>query len=475
MADRINNSEGEFEAIGRGIGKEISGPRLSYDRQYIKFLESSRFFNKKFEPIRPEAAPGYYVLLMNEDEQYDHELSIEIFNAANFKKIPPSGMPPNLETLSKNPGFEEMATPETKRLCEIPGVTKALYTFVEVFDSDRPLSERDEEDSRGRIVKKEYSLRTAKNRAEVNVCRNAIALEIRNNVINGYIKRGQKLNSEEINRKCIEAEQVAFAIAYVGGLFDSLDSIWSDKGRERPFECFNDCVKIPMKLAMNPMDWIVLTFNKTEDDVSPYPGKLGTWGDEQARKSNNNIKLEIKKVKFITNEDDPKQKDEFWRVSDGGSSITVPECCPRKLIRSVFEETKIKRGGLEIPLINFIRANQDIPWDEVKDSMWSDYAMLISKAAVISDHLQGKVPIQWGDTDRYTGWVRDIENALSRFGLRKNENVKRWILYASVGLNPKKRAPELQTRSNVLSISYAFGPKGSNYLPKDKLFFPRDK
>lgn len=473
MADRINQNGDDFEAIGRGIGKEISGPRLSYDRQYTKFLESSRFFNKRFESIRPEAAPGYYVL-MNESEQIDHDLSIEIFNAANFKKMPPSGMPPNLDTLSKNPGFEEMATPETKRLCEIPGVTKALYTFVEVFDSDRPLGEREEEDNRGNLVIKEYSLRTAKNRSEVNVCRNAIALEIKNNVINGYIRRGQRLDDSEIKRKCIEAEQIAFALAYVGGIFDSLDSVWSDEGRERPFECFNDCVKLPMKLAMNPMDWIIITFNKTEDDVSPYPGKLGVWGFDQAMASNGGKKLKIKMVRFIDNEDDPALKDRFWKVFGGGDSITVPECCPRKLVKSVFEETKVKRGERDVPIIDFIRAGEDIPWDEVKDSMWSDYSTLISKAAVISDHLQGKVPIQWGDTNKYTGWARDIEGALSKFGLRKSDSVKRWILYATLGVDPKKRAPYIASRTDKLASPTSLGETGANFLSKDKMFFPWD-
>ncbi len=471
MAENQTIGPGDLEALGRGIGKEISGPRLPYERQYVKFLDSSRYFNKRFDPIRPEAVPGYYAQ-MSEDEQSDHELYIEFFNAANFKKIPPQGLPPNLETLSKNPGFAELSTSETEKLCQIPGVYKALTIMVQNFDNDSPLGIRHNGE--------EYSLRTAKNRKEVDNCRKEIAKSIRSFVVSEYrTKRGvsfDRVNEKDlIDLKCREAEQAAFALAYIGGVFDGGDSVWTDSGRQRAKSCFNDCVNVPMALAMCPMDWIVNTFKKSEDEVAPYPGKFGEWAYEQAVISNGGGELKIDNIYFISNEDDPKNGENFWRVVDGGKSIIVPECCPRRLIGSIFDETTVKAGGRQVPLIEFIRRGQEIPWDEVADTFWSDYGTKISKAAVISDYLQGKVPVKWGDTDFVTGWVSNIKNALSKFGLRRDDSLKRWIIYA-MGINTKKRAPELQVRSSSLRIASTLGDKGLRFVSStNMLFFPKDR
>lgn len=173
--------EGVAREIGKGIGEAIIGPRLSADVKYQKFLKSARYFNKKFEPIRPEAAPDFYVN-MTDEERDDHELTIEFLNAANFKKMPPGGLPPNLDTLGKNPGFQEIATPETQRLCEIPGVEKCLQVYVEVFDTDRELATRERTLENGDVVSEGYTLRTAKNRKEVDECRKKIAVELRDQV-----------------------------------------------------------------------------------------------------------------------------------------------------------------------------------------------------------------------------------------------------------------------------------------------------
>lgn len=467
MADR------NMYELGRGIGESIIGPKLTPEEKYNDFLNEVRYFNEPFDK-RIIKEQTYYIQ-MNERDRAEHLMFVELVNVARNKKAPNPQLPPNLDTLA-NAGFEGLALDETVKLYNKPGVRVALETIVANFDNDSPLGLRSNGDT--------YSLRTASNKHEVDVCRQAISDAIKDKVISECkSKRGEILSakksedSERINRRVREAEQIAFTMAYIGGVFDSIDSQWSNVGRTRAPKCMNEyLVNVPMKLAANPMDWLLSTFKKPEDDVNPV-GALGPWGYIQALASNNGRPLDkIENVYFIANENDPKQKNNYWRVSDLGRTIIVPECYPRKLLRSVFEETTVEVGDEKVQLIEFIRNGKEIPWDEVATTMWSDFSSKAKKASVISDHLQGRVPIKWGDTDNVSGWVNNINSALSKFGLRKSSSVKRWILYSTLRLRDDVRYPMLNDRTTRLAVIASLGEKDAKFLKdKNELLFAWDQ
>ncbi len=130
-----------------------------------------------------------------------------------------------------------------------------------------------------------------------------------------------------------------------------------------------------------------------------------------------------------------------------------------------------------MPLLDLIRQSYDgsISWDNVEgEDMWGTYGFRLGKAGAIWDLLQGKSLIRWGEYENVGLWIQDTNNALSQFGLTRESSVKRWILYASTGIDPKKREPRLRDRTRKLHILGQLGPRLGNYLPHDKLLFPWD-
>ena len=445
----------------------IQGPRLSTDEKYQSFLKDQEWFNKPIQPINVETAPVYYVE-MTRDEREIHNIVIEFTNAANFKKT--RAIPPTLEVLSKYEGWGGLQTPEVKKLYEVPGVRSALERYIKIYDTDEIMGTRKNSKT---IEEESFSLRTAKSREQVLKCRENIRNDIKEDVLKGYKQRGKLTeNKETLNLKAREAEQIAFTLLYLGNTFESLDSKYNDMGRIRPSECMNDLVNIPIKFAMNPMDVLLGTFSKEGSEVLLY-GKFGEWAYNMAVESNNGKKLSVENVHFMADEN--KNPKDYWRVSNGGKDIIVPECYPRDLVKSVWEEVTANEGGEKIKLIDYLRAGNEIPWNNVSDSMWIDYALKIGKAGVLSDTLQGKLPIKWGDVDAIRDWVQNTLGALAKFELREADSVKRWMLYASIGIDSKSREPKFNNPSMRATVLVALGPKRNNYLDYDKLLFPWDR
>jgi len=475
MADRTPSTNNSAYEMGRGIGETLRGPQLETNEKFLEFLDETEWFNSRFGKERlPETS---YYALMTPEERKDHKYIIDISNAANWKNSPPQGSPPNLDTQSKCPEFNSMKGPETKRLYKIPGVRQSLELYVQYYEADKKFGTRTDPVSGEDF---EYSLRTANSFEELNICRNAIKDEISVNTFIQYRNNVRELNEQELNLKCREAEQVALSILYTGNYFESKDSEWNNMGRLRPIACFNDLVVVPHKFAMKPADMTVLTLSKDNKELLPQ-GKLGEWGYAQAIESNNGIKPNIKEVKFMANENDPKTKNDYWRVYGLGLNdenekthgIIIPECFPRQLVGSILEETKVGDTGRD--LLSYLQAGEEIPWDAVKSNMWSDYQLKLANAQGLIELLKGDNPIQWGANEKSTKWARDVEKLLSKFGLRKNESIQRWILYASAGINLKSRYPKIAVASTKLAIFYALGTNGANYLPTNNLLFSWDQ
>lgn len=455
----------------------IQGPRLSTDEKYQSFLKDQEWFNKPIQPINVETAPVYYVE-MTRDEREIHNIVIEFTNAANFKKT--RAIPPTLEVLSKYEGWGGLQTPEVKKLYEVPGVRSALERYIKIYDTDEKMGTRKNSKTN---EEENFSLRTAKSREQVLKCRENIRNDIKKDVLKGYKQRGKSTeNKETLNLKAREAEQIAFTLLYLGNTFESLDSKYNDMGRIRASECMNDLVNIPIKFAMDPMDVLLDSLKKDRAGAMPH-GRLGEWAYNQALASNGGNAPSIESVQFIADENNPRSKNDFWRVSSLGKNdkkeethrIIIPECYPRDLVKSLWEESEANVVDKKVKLIDFLRKGEEIPWNNVSDSMWIEYSLKIGKAGVLSDTLLGKNPIKWGDNDTVGDWIQTTQNALARFGLRNADSVKRWMLYASMGIDSKNRAPKLRDQNRKLDILSNFGPKVSNYLQWNKLLFPWDQ
>lgn len=445
----------------------IQGPRLSTNEKYQSFLRDQEWFNKPIQPINVETAPVYYVE-MTRDEREIHNIVIEFTNAANFKKT--RAIPPTLEVLSKYEGWGGLQTPEVKKLYEVPGVRSALERYIKIYDTDEKMGTRENQKTH---KEENFSLRTAKSREQVLKCRENIRKDIKKDVLKGYRQQGKPIeNKETLNLKAREAEQIAFTLLYLGNTFESLDSKYNDMGRIRASECMNDLVNIPIKFAMDPMDVLLDSLKKDRAGAMPH-GRLGEWAYNMAVESNNGNELSVENIHFMVDEN--RNLKDYWRVSNGGKDIIVPECYPRDLLKSVWEEITANEGEVKTKLIDYLRAGKEIPWNNVSDSMWIEYSLKIGKAGVLSDTLLGKNPIKWGDNDTVGDWIQTTQNALARFGLRNADSVKRWMLYASMGIDSKNRAPKLRDQNRKLDILSNFGPKVSNYLQWNKLLFPWDQ
>lgn len=460
-------SESDAYKLGRGLGETLKGPQLSKDEKYQSFLRDQEWFNKPIQPINAETAPVYYVEMTRKEREI-HDIVIEFTNAANFKKT--RAIPPTLEVFSKYEGWGGLQTPEVKKLYEVPGVRSALERYIKIYDTDEKMGEREIQKNH---IPEEFSLRTAKSREQLLVCRERIREDIKKGVLIGYKQQGKQIeNKELLDLKSREAEQIAFTILYIGNTFESLDSKYNDMDRIRPAECMNDLINIPIKFAMDPMDVLLDSLKKDRAEAVPH-GRLGEWAYNMAIESNHGKKLSIENVHFMVDEN--KNPKDYWRVSNNGKDIIIPECYPRDLLKSVWEEVTANEGEVKTKLIDYLRAGKEIPWNNVSDSMWIEYSLKTGKAGVLSETLLGKNPIKWGDNDAVGDWIQTTQNALARFGLRSADSVKRWMLYASVGIDDKVREPKLRDKGRKLGIKSRFGPLTGNYLSHEKLFFPWDK
>jgi hypothetical protein len=466
------------------LSKVLFGDRLSTDEKYLEFLKDEQWWRKPIPAINADAPPSYYVE-MTPYEREVHQTRIEFTNAGVFKKGKVN--PPTLDTLTKYEGWAGLATPETKILYEIPGVRKAMEMYIKMVDDDDFVKLT-------RVDGTEYSIRTSQNRDEVMNFRSYVREAIAGDIAHEYKLYAATPNFDPKDRikmkkkgllkldttrgdkkllqfKCREAEQIACTMLFIGNTFEGLDSIWGTDSRERGPETFSDLVNVPIKLAMNPLDYLVSSFKKGSEELSTV-GKFGGWGYNMAVESNGGFPLNnIEEIVIVPAEKG--QENRFWTVDRGGRRIFVPECYPRKLVGSVWEETTVEENGVKRTLLSHLRSGEEIPWDKVKGSMWDDYTSKLSKAGKIWDLLQGNTTIRWGQYDEIGKWIQDVTNALAKFGLRNDTSVKRWILYASAGFHEKKRAPRFKYDKQV--ARKILGDSGTiTYLHNNELFFPWD-
>lgn len=461
MADRPPRLDNQAYSMGRGIGETLRGPSLTSDEKYRDFLSESEFYTERFDK-RVTKEQGYYAL-MNEKERVEHLAVLEVVNVGNLKRETPGGQPQNLETLSSANEIKRLSVPDSKTIYNIPGARFAIELLVRFYENNTVLGQRDVSDPQ----RADITLKNANGRDELQLCRQRIRSMIKNDVKNGYKLRKTDLNEDELEIKARVAEQAACAFLDAGNYFEGNDSAYNEVGRTREQGCFNeDLLVVAIKISMNPLDQLLNTFGKSWNEVTPY-GKAGLWAYNQIVAANNNRPLNnIKNVRFVSDEN---SKKDYWRIEDGGETIYIPRVYLPATVGSVFDETKV--GGRS--LIDYIRKGEEIPWDQVRGNMWSDYASKLGKAQKIIDLYQGKYNIQLGDEQKSKDWITLANDTLSKFSLRQANWLKRWFFYCSAGFDENSKLPRIASKRDKRGYNLDLVEGG--YLSSSDLFFPWDR
>ncbi len=477
-------------AMARAVAEGVHGGDLTSEKRNIDMLNDEEWNNRPL-PDGEQIKPPYWGE-MTDREREEYKFRAELSKIANWKRSKMGGLGgPNLDNLSKYPEWNGFTKSETQALYEIPGVRTALEIYIDLADNDTPING--------------ISIRDAKSREQLNAIRRHVRDRIRGDVVNGWRFRFDQLGSEEERRsyqkrgldfeldgnryeqirsdKAREAEQIAFNLLYSGNTFETLDARWiEDERRDRVPKISSDLVHPVIKDAMRPMDALIGSLTKGPEALNAV-GKFGVWAYNQILAANGNRPLDKKDNNgndiqwnvVIVPETKGSQK-RFWTVDNRTRTIYAPECYPSELLGSVWEETTVQDGiGGNKTLLDYLRRGQEIEWDKVSgQNMWGAYSSKLSKAGAVWDFLQGKSMIKWREYENVAGWVNDVNNALSKFGRRNESSIKRWILYASAGVDEKKREPHVRTRSVRLDIIHDLGPSYANYLPGEDALFPWD-
>ncbi len=473
---------GDREEFVDMLAEAIHGKGLSQDEKYLELLKGEEWNNSPQQPINPENAPGYYIEMIG-IEKDAHNLRIELDNNAFTKR---NGLTkPTLEALSaeiKWAGFEKG---ETKVLYKVPGVKRALEILANLAVNDPAIFTR--------VDGSRFSLRTAKSKGEIQTVREFVRDEIASTVADDFKRISSSLSQTDqakwngrgllnldpnsrdktLSFKCRDAEQIAFNLLYLGGFFESVDSQWVNGVRVRPPQIATALVSPAIKDSMNPLDSLIDTLGK--DPASrPLNGTIDRWASNQTLKSNNGRPLSNIDRVLIVDTNKGSNKNLFWTIHDGGRTLWAPECYPTKLVKSVWEETTTDTSKRTI--LSYLIAGEEVPWDEIKgEGMWGSYGSKLGKAGTTLTLLQGGTSIRWGEYENTRLWAEAVENALAKFGRKQEIEVKRWVLYASNGINPNKREPVLNNSNIRLDILGNLGPGRADYLPKSDLLFPWDK
>jgi hypothetical protein len=471
----------DSETLGKELSKALFGDRLTKDEKLIELLDAEQWNEGELPPFNPESPPNYYID-MTSKERDELKYRTILARVAHYKR---NSGPPGLDTLNKYPEWGKFGKEQTQALYEIPGVRQAMEQYVQMFTNDE------------QIPGVQFSLRKAKDRnSQLMVYRKYIRSKISGDVARGWRERFEDLSATEQRKyvargfdrldvddpqakvalaiKSREAEQIAFNLLYSGNFFEANDSVWDRNGvRLRRPETSSDLLNPVLMEQMKPLDSLVGSFVKDPNSVG-YVGKFGEWAYRQMIKSNGGKKLvNVDRVRIV----DDNNGGNFW--TKDGDTILVPEAYPRVMVGSFWDETSVRvkeRGqDVEHSLTDLLNRGVAIPWGTLESQgIWQSYSSKMGKAAKLWEVFQGKASLK-SDTRSMEEWKTDVDGALGKFEKRNETSVKRWLIYASVGVDIDSRKPKLSLSSMRLPILSSLGPKALDYSSWDDLLFPWDR
>ncbi len=479
--------------------------KMPPEEQYIDFLNKERWSDENFDP---EYENNTYYMTLRGEERENFRRRVKLHFAAWTKKRNSW----SFEAMTGNKAMQDLSIEDIQHLYEAPGVSKVLKTYVDLIDRDTELLTGIVNPVTGEADRR--SLRRCTNRYMINSFRVAIMESLEREFVGFYVNHGYDNDAAQhfAKKYARDAEQIGFNLAIVSNLFESLDARWIainrytgertivqgdySRGdypreqyriiRERGFQIFQgstDIMNKPIRTAFNPIDALVEMAIKPEEKETDV-GVFTKWASVQIRNSLRRAGYGGSCEDFMYNQwggfseielIDDEDSENYWKVermNGGGYRLYAPECYPLRQIGSYWEDTSAldPNTGEKKNFLQFIRDGEEIPFDYAyKAPGLSGY--LVDSAywagvwTLFNDNL--------GKQFDYSG-EKSVLKILGNVGERNNHTMRRWVYYASKGLDPDQRLPminmDIQTRRSLENDRIY-----KDYLPKSELYFSWDK
>jgi len=435
-----NIEEGVYKAERRRLGDQLGD-----------FLNLERWCDEPYQ-FNLDNPPLFFVEA-NKEQKELYKTRAELVRAVNYKKEKGA----NLEGLGNNTELMGLSARNMEILCREPGVNRALVIYIEMMIKDVKI------DVNG--VPKSIRESDTQN------------IEIfRAWVENRLLSEGVVSNQQQAKA----AEQIAFNIHYVAQTFESLDSQWVEhpdgtKTRTRPSICKNgEICKIPIRFSMKPLETLASNTVKSEKEFIPF-GAFGEWSWVQTQSSM--AQTGIKKFdKIVVLPADEGNIDKFWTLKQSGaeSVLYAPECYPVYTFRSVWEDTTLSDGRT---LLEALQTDGRIDWtDSSVQNIWVDYMLKIQKVNTLMEYYKGKKGVGLKNFGSVSDWGLELLDALANVKKRTREDVIRWALYASIGVESESRAPRVKLNSYArLNFEGDFDERGIGLFKRRETYFPWDR
>jgi hypothetical protein len=497
------------KAVQIGTAAGLREGRLTSDESYRQFQNDERRCNTPIG-FNKNAPPSFWSELQ-EGERRQIELRAELAQAVYIKRKVGGSLDALANHEAMKDAFVGLTKQETAELCSIPGVEQALQLYVNLIDNSQNKKYKLE-----RANNTEYSLFQCQDFNDVNRFRNEISgahfesdgrqrkivvdrkiFNVQNNdfpnsvyssLYQGFRADGvDHQNAQEMATVfAIDAEQIAFNLLYLGNTFESTDSNWQMDSSGSMFRTKeptlnqSDLLQPGLKNNMKPLDAAVERYKKDRGDFKPV-GALSPWAFNNLKGATERAgvtKIDVVQVvPYI-----PGAEKDWWKIvqeptSDGTSvRAYVPDYYPIQTVASFWEETKIKDGDDEKSLISFLRNKEKIPWESPGAATpWSDYMDKLRAAGTVWTYLNGEKKLQFTQLGTSAEWTGKIDKALVDLKRSSDINLKRWILYASVGIDPNKQLPEIFWHRDQKEVAKKNLDEYSNYMPSSDIFFDWDK
>lgn len=475
-----NGGMAQAQEIGRALSAAIREGQLTSDEAYNRFLDVERMNESALQLVTEVGAPMYWRSL-SELEQRMNNIRREINNAAYVKRTQVF----NLETYAKNPELPNIQKKELQMLYEyMPGYREVLEEWAEVFfnhnnDNNKVIRV----DADGNEVGPITVLQCA-NEAEVEKFRNLVDSRIeavvRGKVVPEVLRRlaeelaGENFSDDQKNqiiedetgravaRRTREAGQAGFNTLYALGCFESWSYRWDgDRWGVSPELHESRLVSDGVKEQMHPLNTLISKAHGGEK----Y-GVFGEWAVNMLEGISKNDYSAIQVVHANTFE----QAQQYWTLQ--GRTLLVPECYPKKLIGSAFDEIEV-RGRT---IADYLRTRTEIPWAEPETSeLASKYTRTLNHANTYWKYNSSMLPLRAGVQEER--WNSPLDKAKVKLPSLDTHERMMWIVYAQREICLDCNVPLLEGDTSVRTMAQdIYGEQ--DYFPVvrrgESVYFPWD-
>lgn len=476
--DRLNQNIEELFGSMQGVSPRVERERWSD-------VEHSQQFYARFSP---NVEPKFYQQLTPEKRR-EFDARWQLARAAYVKRAT-AGSP---DKYRENQELEMLGREQMEILYKIPGVRELLQGYAQAITNKKTFE----------VDGKQMSFWEIRSADDFSKFRESMRNEILNrpnlfnntNEVRSSGDESQKTWWVELLKK--EADAIAWNWIWVGNLTESADSRYSYSGKPT-FGIPSAVSAGEYKYALHPQERF-----EGKSFMQHFWGAFGKWGVTQMQRIKNESGYSGKDdIKFL-----PAKRNEYWRwklaegekptdekkAAQGGRVFNVyaPECYPTTSCKSFWEESEItvskNNRTSKRSLLEFLRNNEIIPWEEVPQDAWAIYMYgKFHKAYQLLQVFNPEKPIDI----RKPGWALDWANSTLELFVRLDpkqtleeltktkktyqtyHNLKVWAVHAAFGgvSNINNNEPSLSLGfQDKIVVQGALNSQRNKYLQNEKL------